>query len=622
MTQYYQAVLRDGGDKLGPRLRRCFAAWASVEDDGTPLLEHTRGRTRITLADTDVCGSYTLDAPTGVGRMRTTATWAEARRPSHNWVTVTVEGELSADAEPVRAPSLITDFLQTGRATDGAVGLEAVPHVMGREEIDQLTGWLLDPGRTVPVIVLTVDCADPEVVDSHAGHLAQALAGIAVVVRLFDVPAQDLLNARLGEDLNVFGGGLRTYLPGLERNGGDHPGRHRVRGGGAIRDQGVRALQVVIDGVIEHALRRPLPNDIRQAAPRVSRVLAGEADPPYLHAPPPSPAELARARRPGIPAPRAAEPEPTPEPAPVAPTAEPTPPERDDIAEMAERVSDRVAADLADGILDALVDMASGGDSETTRLIHAMSTHLAALTRAVDEAGLIGERSAPDDRRKRELERLRKEYSRLEVDYELLLYDERHARERIRWLETRLAEHADPVYGVEAPGEVWEADSLMEVVLRARATLTRIDLPDALDADVAKLDVTYPRRCRRWAAKTWDALCALDAYATARAEERFTGGFYDWCGHPLPGQPAISPNTVSMKESDSVTGRPKFREARTFRVPAALDASGRLYMPSHIKLQRVGNPAPRLHFFDDAGGATGRIWVGYLGEHLPNTRTN
>lgn len=62
--------------------------------------------------------------------------------------------------------------------------------------------------------------------------------------------------------------------------------------------------------------------------------------------------------------------------------------------------------------------------------------------------------------------------------------------------------------------------------------------------------------------------------------------------------------------------------ARTFRVPTEVDSSGRVYLPSHIKLQRVGSPAPRMHFLDDAGGATGRIWIGYLGDHLPNTRTN
>ncbi|MCH7230390.1 hypothetical protein L0U85_05890 [Glycomyces sp. L485] len=615
MTKFYQAVLRDGGDGPGRRLRRCFADWASVDDDGAPHFERERGRTRVSLSDSEVCGRYTVDIPTGGGRLRTTATWAEGKRPDRNWVTVTVEGELAADAEPVRAPSLVTAFLRTGRVTDGAVPLEAAPHVAGRDEVDELTGWLAHPGRAVPVIVLTVDRAEPEIVAAHADRLAEALAGTAVVVRLFDIQAQDLLNRRLGEGLAVFGGGLRTYLPGLTPGAEAHSSRHPVRGGGAIRDQGARALEVVIDGVLDQALRRRLPADIRRADARIARILSGDARPEQLHAAPPSPAELARARNPQSPAPQPKPPEPAP-----LPPDRPGPP--DDLADLAERVSGQVTDNLADGILDALVDMARGGDSETTRLIRTMSAHLNALTRAVEETDLLAERSHAADPRSREFERLRKDYNQLEFDYELLLDDERRARERIRWLESRLAQHADPVYGVDTPGEAWEADSLMEVVNRARETLERVDLPDTLDHEVAKLDVTYPRLCRRWTAKTWDALTALDAYAAARAEHHFTGGFYDWCGRPLPGRPAISPNMVSMKESDSVSGRPKFREARTFRVPTAIDPTGRIYMPSHIKLQRVGNPAPRMHFLDDAGGPTGKVWIGYLGDHLPNTKTN
>ncbi|GAB3651276.1 hypothetical protein [Glycomyces tarimensis] len=620
MTLFYQAVLRDGGDRLGPRLRRRFAAWASVDDDGAPRLERSRGRTRITLADSEACGRYTVDIPTGAGRLRTAATWAEAPRRDHSWVTVTVEGELSPEADPVRAPSFVSGFLQTTRATDGAVPLEAVPHLVGRDEIDQVTDWLAHPDRTVPVIVLTVDRADPRDIAAHADRLAEALAGIAVVVRLFDVQSQDLLNKRLGPDLTVFGGGLRTYLPGLTPGEEPYPPRHPVRGGGAIREQGERALEVVIDGVIELAVRRSLPTDIRRVDARIDRVLAGEVRPEQLHAAPPSPIELARARASELPGPR--RPEPDSEPVEATPEIPAQPMPADAVARIAERVSGQVTESLADGILDALVDMARGGDSETTRLIRTMSAHLSALTRAVEEADVLGRGAERDDRHQRELERLRKDYNELEFDYELLLDDERRAQERVRWLESRLAEHAEPVFGVEAPGEVWEADSLMSVLTRARQTLTRVDLPEALDPDVAKLDVTYPRQCRRWTGKAWDALRALDAYAAARAERRFTGGFYDWCGHPLPGQPAISPNMVSMKESDSVTGRPKFREARTFRVPTAIEPSGRVFMPSHIKLQRVGNPAPRMHFLDDAGGATGRVWIGYLGDHLPNTRTN
>ncbi|GAB3233048.1 hypothetical protein GCM10027447_29250 [Glycomyces halotolerans] len=622
MTQYFQAVLRDSGDRLGPRLRRCFAAWADIDDDGASHLERSRGRTRVILADNESCGRYTKDIPTGAGRLRTTATWARGRRPADSWTAFTVEGELSPDAEPVRAPSLITRFLETTRATDGAVPVEAAPHVVGPDEVGLLTSWLAHAKRSVPVIVLTVDRADPDTVDAHARHLAENLAGIAIVVRLFDVRTQDVLNRRLGEDLTVFGGGLRTYLPGLKPGDEPYPGRHPVRGGGAIRDQGVRALEVVIDGVIELAVRRPLPADVRHADARVTAILAGRAGPEHLHAAVPTPAELARARTARDPEP--VEPEPTDEPR-VAPPATPMA-EPDSVSHIAERVSERVTDNLADGILEALVDMARGGDSETTGLIRSMSAHLAALTRAVEDTGLLDERTGDHDRRKRDLERLRKDYSQLELDYELLLEDERRAQERIRWLESRLAERADPVYGVDAPAETAdppaEADSLMAVILRARANLDHVDLPETLDPEVAKLDITYPRMCRRWTGKAWDALRALDAYAAARAEGKFTGGFYDWCGRPLPGEPAITPTMVSMKESDSVTGRPKFREARTFRVPTEVEPSGRVYMPSHIKLRRVGSPAPRMHFLDDAGGSTGKIWVGYLGDHLPNTRTN
>ncbi|RRR98597.1 hypothetical protein EIW28_17170 [Glycomyces terrestris] len=263
--------------------------------------------------------------------------------------------------------------------------------------------------------------------------------------------------------------------------------------------------------------------------------------------------------------------------------------------------------------------MARGGDSETTALIKTMSAHLDALTRAVESTGLLGRRGRGD-----ELERLRAEYDRLELDYVELQESERKAQDRIRWLEGRLAEHADPVYGVQddGPDGPLDAESLMDVVQRARKQLRHLELPDTIDTEVSRLDVTYPRQRRRWTGRAWDALRALDAYAAARAEDRFTGGFYDWCSRPLPGEPHLTPATVSMKESDSVSGNPKFYRARLFRVPTEVDPSGRVYMPAHIKLQPVGSPAPRMHFLDDAGGATGKVWIGYLGDHLPNTRTN
>lgn len=639
MTQFYQAVLRDGGPRLGPRLRRCFAAWAGVDDTGEPDFEHARGRTRTVFADNEACGRYAHDGPTGEGRLRTTATWASGRKGAPGWVRVTVEGDLEEAA--VTAPGFMPAFLATGRATDGAVPVEAGPLLVGPEEVKELTGWLARPDRGVPVIVLTVDRSDTNLVAACADHLAETLAGIAVVVRLYDARTQDDLNTWLGGDLSVFGGGLRTYLPGVRPGEETYPMRHQPRGGGAIRDQGVRSLEVVVKGVVDLSVHRPLPTDIRQTEPRVARILAGALAPGELHAAPPSPAAIAVPRGPRIPKPAPpSEPKtPAPEPAPEPPTpaldpepepelaTEPTAPqlETDDLADdIAAKLADR----LDDSVLEALVDMARGGDSETTTLIKTMSAHLQALTRAVESTGLLdtgATDSAPGNAADQELERLRKQYEQLELDYTELQEHERKAQDRIRWLESRLAEHADPVYGVRHdtdPDGCWEAASLMDVVQRARKQLRHVDLPDTLDTEVSKLDVMYPRQRRRWTGRTWDALRALDAYAEARAEARFTGGFYDWCARPLPGAPVITPTMVSMKESDSVSGNPKYQRRRVFRVPEEIDPSGRVYMPSHIKLQQVGSPAPRMHFLDDAGGVTGKVWIGYLGDHLPNTRTN
>ncbi|MDN3242705.1 hypothetical protein [Glycomyces tritici] len=629
MTQFYQAVLRDGGPRLGPRLRRCFAAWAGVQDDGGPVLEHAKGRTRTALADNDLCGRYTHDGPTGDGRLRTTATWAAGRKGAPGWVRVTVEGDL--DQAAVTAPGFMPAFLATGRATDGVVPVEAGPHLIGPEEVKELTGWLARPDRGVPVIVLTVDRSDPNLVAACADHLAESLAGVALVARLYDARTQDDLNAWLGGDLSVFGGGLRTYLPGVRPGEETYAMRHQPRGGGAIRDQGVRSLEVVVKGVVELSVHRPLPTDIRQTEPRIARVLAGTLPPGELHAAPPSPAAIAVPRGPRIPRPAAPSepkslstpeepPEPQPEPAPQPEMTTPPEPEPEPADGLADDIAAKLADRLDESVLDALVDLARGGDTETTVLIKTMAAHLDALTRAVESAGLLAVR-APSQ----ELERLRRQYDQLELDYTELQECERKAQDRIRWLESRLAEHADPVYGVQTEADqddCWEAESLMEVVQRARKQLRHLDLPDALDTEVSKLDVMYPRQRRRWTGRTWDALRALDAYAAARADARFTGGFYDWCARPLPGAPAITPTMVSMKESDSVSGNPKYHRARVFRVPTEIDPSGRVYMPAHIKLQQVGSPAPRMHFLDDAGGATGKVWIGYLGDHLPNTRTN
>jgi hypothetical protein len=39
-------------------------------------------------------------------------------------------------------------------------------------------------------------------------------------------------------------------------------------------------------------------------------------------------------------------------------------------------------------------------------------------------------------------------------------------------------------------------------------------------------------------------------------------------------------------------------------------------MEEHIKIEQGGSPCPRIHFYDDTRGSTGRIHVGWFGDHL------
>lgn len=113
------------------------------------------------------------------------------------------------------------------------------------------------------------------------------------------------------------------------------------------------------------------------------------------------------------------------------------------------------------------------------------------------------------------------------------------------------------------------------------------------------------------------ALAALNSYAEARGTGGWNNTFLAWCMEPPSGGYAVPATWVALNESETTNTVPRLREARTFAVPRLVTAAGRLYMPAHIKIQQGGTSCPRIHFHDDSGGATGRIYVGYVGDHLP-----
>src|SRR5690606_17160308 len=82
-----------------------------------------------------------------------------------------------------------------------------------------------------------------------------------------------------------------------------------------------------------------------------------------------------------------------------------------------------------------------------------------------------------------------------------------------------------------------------------------------------------------------------------------------------------SANKHAPTESVTTQSIPRFRRARLFPVPATVDRRGQAMMNAHFRIAQSGLLSPRLHYLDDTA-RTGKVYVGYIGPHLPTKQTN
>jgi hypothetical protein len=187
---------------------------------------------------------------------------------------------------------------------------------------------------------------------------------------------------------------------------------------------------------------------------------------------------------------------------------------------------------------------------------------------------------------------------------------------RVRFLERRLQAHGELEYliaddALPRDPSAWEPDSCREVAERVVTDLSdTLALPASALQDVDELSPSH--RADIWARDAWHGFLALDAYVRAKRADEFDGGFLQWCQRGL-----YPTNRVAMSESESVANNVRARKARTLEIDPAVDRSGRVFMPCHLKPGGTATDAPRIHFHDDTDGPTGRIHIGWFGPHLP-----
>lgn len=118
----------------------------------------------------------------------------------------------------------------------------------------------------------------------------------------------------------------------------------------------------------------------------------------------------------------------------------------------------------------------------------------------------------------------------------------------------------------------------------------------------------------------FDAVLALRDYAAAKAGG-WSGSVETYLRTPPDGCRSLAPKKHAANESETVLANSRLRRMRVFSVPESADPGGSALMVAHFKLGLLGMLSPRMYYLDDTG-ESGNVYIGYLGKHLPNTRTN
>ncbi|NYI07192.1 hypothetical protein [Allostreptomyces psammosilenae] len=211
-----------------------------------------------------------------------------------------------------------------------------------------------------------------------------------------------------------------------------------------------------------------------------------------------------------------------------------------------------------------------------------------------------------------------------ELEHLVTLDELERSRRQVRYLQAELG-RAARAYAEPPAEEFPPPDSFPDLVTilketdpaRRPAVLARVRFTGD-EADTLKLEPHDTAGVNVF--QTWQILLVLADFAEARAAGQWHGGVHGYLKEPPPGRRTWSPTKHAATESETVRTNSRMRQQRTLRVPTEVDPSGYVFMEAHFKIAQRDTVAPRLHYYDDTA-RSGRVYVGYIGPHLTNTRS-
>lgn len=531
---------------------------------------HSRGlRAQLTERATDT-GTWTTDLV------------ACDRRNGDGWVSVKVEND---QGRFVNIPWLARYLMQTLPLGDGRVRYEDAPRLFRQDDVERLVALLRDEERHGLVLVAgTDDDGLPfEPFFKRMGKWTREVYGLGQVAVL-DPHATRAFNSVVGSPYQAAKWGIRSFFPDVDLASSLDWRRHRILGParlGTMEDFRVTRMLGTI--ARNHAASRQTPVELTRAV-RTFHRLANSA--------------LLRAIDPDV----------------AQPPPQPVPPPESDIVPAAEAYLGQI--DLVKAVLGV-----ENLDESTLRAIAR-----AAAGPRVDPAALHTARQMIEEQQDRieNLEdQLRETARALDDDQEerqQIYADLESANAENQWLRARFRERGDYEVAFGPVPDAWQESypesfgDLLDRLPKLADGRVRFTGDRDLAIDVDEYDTL------QMAVRTaWEACRALEGYLRARDDGVWDNGVDPYLHRTPTGYVGITPGKHAQNETGKTME--KYGDERVFPVPREISETGVIVMRAHFRLARIGVVSPRMYYLDDYSRSKS-VYIGYIGAHPTNTRTN
>lgn len=524
------------------------------------------------------------------------------------------EGEAKASGRSIipATPRLVRNTLETVAAFDSNVPILSSPRIVRADDVDETFRYITDVDRHISVIIVApIPGVPTEQWASSVNKLTRDTLGCASVF-VPDPDASDALNALLGDAHQVPTGAIRTFVPGVDIEDRSDSRRHRVLTPKTIvqnfdeRRFHERLIRTIAVTPRVHLLEAGLPSELLRSARvlqnKLISISVGEADVVKL-------SEVPLDQSPELQKPRPRDSAMTQPDDPGVIQAEPRLPWLNRLKDLMVRVLGRDTVDEV--ALDSLAAQFTGQQN-------AIEATKVAATK------LQQERERLED----EVIRLRKQLENVALDLALSEEERRGAEKQIRSLEHWKSQRTDSYSYVEEATEPWETDpvSCAEIVERLIdnkkfgevTNYVALTDPESAIDDAYKIDeIDFGTQ---YASSFWEYILVLRDYMIA-VESGFSGNVYMYLNSPDVTGRKCPANRHKSNESETVQNNTRFRKERTFKVPEEVDPSGTLFMTKHFAPTHRDQNAPRMYYEVETQN-TKKAYIGYMGVHLSNSKTN